>query len=132
MYLVSPVYLKFCIPVLFFVNGQQPLYENSGCLICICGMKLSPAKKNVLIMFFIFTHLNKKSPNNGILLIKVLILNWLDNPLASCSLINLDFFVLHAAHFKESIAFVFLVFDTSVSLLSVFFLRFEQNDSIVL
>ena len=45
----------------------------------------------------------------------------LNNPLACCSLINLNFLLLHNAHLDESIILSFLVFTTFGFLLSVFF-----------
>ena len=44
------------------------------------------------------------SPNIGNLLNGVLILNLLNNPFASCLLINLDFLLLHIAHFDNIIS----------------------------
>ena len=43
-------------------------------------------------------HLNKISPNNGILFNGVLRPKLLNISIASCSIINLDFLVLHIAH----------------------------------
>ena len=53
---------------------------------------------------------NKISPNNGILLNGVFRPKLLNNPLATFSLINLDFLLLHIAHFDNSILLPLLVF----------------------
>ena len=45
-----------------------------------------------------------------------------NDSLASCSLINFDFLLLHTAPFDKSIVFPFLVLTTSGFLFSVFFL----------
>ena len=50
----------------------------------------------------------------------------LNNSLASHSLINFKFLLLHTAHFDKSIILPFLVFITVLFLLSVFFLHFKQ------
>ena len=70
-----------------------------------------------------------KSLRNGIF-IPVKLLNNLF--LASCSLINFSFLLLHTAHFDKSIIHPFLVLATLGFLLSVFFLHFKQKDNIVL
>ena len=51
------------------------------------------------------------SSDNGILLDGVLRPKLLHNPLASCSLINLDFLLPHIAHFCSSIVLFLLVFE---------------------
>ena len=70
-----------------------------------------------------------KSLRNGIF-IPVKLLNNLF--LASCSLINFSFLLLHTAHFDKSIIHPFLVLANLGFLLSVFFLHFKQQDNIVL
>ena len=50
--LESPVSLNFWILSLFFVNGQQALYVNLGCLKYISGINLSPANKNLINILF--------------------------------------------------------------------------------
>ena len=52
------------------------------------------------------------SPNIGNLLNGVLIPNLLNNPFASCLLINLDFLLLHIAHFDNIITLPLLVLET--------------------
>ena len=52
------------------------------------------------------------SVNNGILLKGVLILNLLNNPLGSCSLINLDFSLLNVEHSDKCTILLLLVFKT--------------------
>ena len=47
-------------------------------------------------------------------------------PLASCSLINLDFLLLETAQFGVNIILPFFVFTTFGFLLYVFFLHFKQ------
>ena len=44
----------------------------------------------------------------------------LNNPLASCSLTNLNFLVSHTAHFYKIVSFPLFVFATFDFLLSVF------------
>ena len=53
-----------------------------------------------------------------------------NNPLASCSLINLDFLLLHTEHLNKSIILSFFVFKTSGFLLCVFF--YTSNNKITL
>ena len=50
----------------------------------------------------------------------------LKNFLASCSLRNVDFFLLHTEHFDKSIILPFLVFTIFGFLLYVFFLHLKQ------
>ena len=57
-------------------------------------------------------HLNKISPNNGILFNGVLRLKLLNISIASCSIINLDILVLHIAQFDNGIVLPLLVFET--------------------
>ena len=64
---------------------------------------------------------NKTSPNIGILLKGVLIPRLLNNPFASCFLINLDFLVLHTGHFGNIIVLPFLVCEISGLMLFVLF-----------
>ena len=71
-------------------------------------------------------------PINGILLKGVLIPNWLNNLLTSCSLIKLDFLLLHTAYLSKNIIFPLLVFETFGFFLFTFFLLFKQYDSIAL
>ena len=52
------------------------------------------------------------SPNNEILLKGVLIRKLLNNPFASCSLINFDFLLQHIAHFDHIIVLPLVVFET--------------------
>ena len=51
------------------------------------------------------------SPNIGNLLNDVLIPNLLNNPFASCFLINLNFLLLHIAHFHNIISLPLLVLE---------------------
>ena len=67
---------------------------------------------------------NKISPNNGILLNGVLRPKLLNNALASCFLINLDFLLPHILHFDNSIVLLLLVGETLGFMLSVFFFFF--------
>ena len=68
---------------------------------------------------------NKISPNTGILRNGVLIPNLLNNPFASCLLINLDFLLLHIAHFDNIINLPLLVLETCRFIFPVCFLHFE-------
>ena len=67
-----------------------------------------------------------------VFLFLILIPKLLNNPLASCSLSNFDFLLLHTKHFDKSIILHFLVLATLGFLLSVFFLYFRQQGNIVL
>ena len=64
---------------------------------------------------------NKISPNNRILLKGGLIPTLLNNPFASCFLINFDFLESHIANFDNIIVLPLLVAKTFGSILSVFF-----------
>ena len=66
------------------------------------------------------------SPNNGILLNGVLRPKLLNFPFASCSFINFDFLLPHAAHFHDNIVLPFFVFNTFESIVFVIFLHFKQ------
>ena len=57
-------------------------------------------------------------PNNGISFSGVLIPTLLNNPFASCSLMNLDFLLLQLAHFDDQANLPFLA---SIILQSIFF-----------
>ena len=63
------------------------------------------------------------SPNIGNLLKGVLIPNLLNNPLASCLLINLDFLLPHIAHFDNIIILPLLVLETFGFIFFVYFLN---------
>ena len=69
------------------------------------------------------------SPNIGNLLKGVLIPNLLNNPFASCLLINLDFLLPHIAHFDNIIILPLLVLETCEFMFFVYFLHFKQYDS---
>ena len=71
------------------------------------------------------------SPNIGNLLNGVLIPNLLNNPFASCLLINLDFLLLHIAHFDNIITLPLLVLETRGFIFLVCFLHFKQYYSIL-
>ena len=64
--------------------------------------------------------------NNGILLNGVLRPRLLNIPFASCSFINLDFLLLHTAHFDDNMVLPFLFFNTFRATFLVLFLHFEQ------
>ena len=66
------------------------------------------------------------SPNNEIFLNGVLRPKLLNIPFASCSVINLDFLLLHATHFDNNIDLPFLVLKTFEFTFSVFFLAFQH------
>ena len=57
--------------------------------------------------------------------------NLLNNPLASCFLINLDFLLPHHAHFDNIISLPLLVLETCGFMCFVYFLHFKQYDSIL-
>ena len=87
----------------------------------------------ILVCFFVrdiskeYLKKIKILPNNG-----VLIPNCLNSPLTSCSPVNLEFLLLHTAHFDKSIVLRFLAFMTLCFLLSVSFLHFKYYDEIML
>ena len=66
------------------------------------------------------------SPNIGNLLNGALIPNLLNNPFASCFLINLDFLLPHIAHFDNIIILPLLVLETCGFMFFVYFLDFKQ------
>ena len=91
-------FFKFFYSLFFFVNGPQALYVNLGCLKFISGINLFHANKNLFTISFILNLvltclvlLKEMEPTKGILLKGVFIPKLLNNPLASCSLINFDF-----------------------------------------
>ena len=55
----------------------------------------------------------------------LILVNLLNNPLASCSLIKFNFLLLKTAHFDKTIIHHFLVSATFGFLLYVFFLHFK-------
>ena len=64
--------------------------------------KLSPAIKNLFtISFLLHLVLNKRGPTKGTLLKGAFIPKLLNNPLASCCLINFDFLLSQTAHFDK-------------------------------
>ena len=64
---------KFFNSFFVSVNGPQTLQVKPGCFKCISGINLSPANKNLFTISFIFVHLNKILPKNGILFSSALI-----------------------------------------------------------
>ena len=72
----------------------------------------------------------KISPSTGTLLNDVLMPRLLNNPFASCLLINVDFLLLHIVHFDYIISLPLLVLETCGSIFFVCFLHFKQYDSI--
>ena len=55
----------------------------------------------------------------------------LNNPFASCLLINLDFLLPYIAHFYSTIILPLLVLETCGFMFFVYFLHFRQYDSIL-
>ena len=70
-------------------------------------------------------------PNIGNLLNGVIIPNLLNNPFASCFLINLDFLLPHIAHLDNIIILPLLVLETFGFMFFVCFLHFRQYDSVL-
>ena len=99
-------------------------------------MNLLPTSKNLLTILFIIIFnqrnciRNRISPNIGILPNGVLIPSLLNNPFASYFLINLDFLLLHIAHFDNIISLPLLVLETYGLMFFVYFSNFKQYDSI--
>ena len=105
VYLESPGCLNFFILSLFLVKGAQALYVNPGCIKCISGINLSLLIKVVYycIHFIVLKQVFK------LLRIGTFIpVNLLNNPLASCSLINFGFWLSHTAHFDKDLFWKFL------------------------
>ena len=104
---------------LFFI--LYVLYLNPGCLKCISCTNLSPENKNLITISLILYSWNKREINKGILLESVFIPKPLNNPLASCSLINLDFLLSQTANFDKGIIlpvfcrYIFLIFTFCIS-----------------
>ena len=71
------------------------------------------------------------SPNTGILFNGILRPKLLNNPFASCYLINFDFLLPHIAHVDKIIALPLVVFETFGFILLVFLLHLKQYDNIV-
>ena len=71
----------------------------TSCFKCNSGIKLLPASKNLFTISFILYTQKNISPNNGILLNRVLRPKLLNSPFASCSFKNLDFLIPQSAHF---------------------------------
>ena len=117
---------KFFLGLLFSLNGPDSLYLNFVCIKCSSGINLTPTNKKIVnyCIHFLCSQ-NKISPNNDILLKGFLITNWLNSPLASCSLTNLDVLLIHTAHFDRSIVFALLVFETFAFLLCASVLHFK-------
>ena len=67
---------------------------------------------------------NKTSPNIGSLCKGVLIPRLLNNPFASCFLINFEFLAPYIAHLDNIIGLSLLVFETTGLMFSVFFFYF--------
>ena len=82
---------------------------------------------NLFLISFILYIQNKVSPNIGILLKGVLRPKLLNNPFASCFLINLDFLLRYIAHFDNNIVLPLLVFETTGSMFSVFFYTLKSK-----
>ena len=76
---------------------------------------------------------NKTSPNIGILLKGVLIPRLLNNPFASCFLINSNFLLPRGniAHFDIIIVLPLLVEETFGSILSVFFCSLNNKTTLL-
>ena len=74
---------------------------------------------------------NKISPNTGILFNGVLRPKLLNNPFASCSLLNFDFLLPHIEHVDKIIILPLVAFKTFGLILSVFLLHFKKYDNLV-
>ena len=70
--------------------------------------------------------LEKTSPNKGILLKDALIPRLLNNPFASCFLINIDFLLPHMAHFDNIIVLPILVTEILDQYSQYFFQHLKQ------
>ena len=73
---------------------------------------------------------SKTSPNIGILFKGVLIPKLLNNPFASCFLINFYFLLPHMAHFDNIIVLPLLVAETFGSILPVFFCTLNNKTTL--
>ena len=122
-------FFKFLYSFFVFVNGPQALYVNPGCLKFIWGINVSLGNKNLLtisfILYLVLTCLilpKQRGPAEGIWLKGFFIPKVLNNQLASCCLINLDFLLPHTT---EALFFRFL----SLQLLDFYFLYFFYNSN---
>ena len=95
------------------MNGSQALCVNQGGFICNSGISLSPASKNLFIILFILYFKTKEGQTKEFNLKGVLIPKLLNYLLASRSLRNFDFLLLHTEQFDKSIILPFFVFATS-------------------
>ena len=126
MPLESPVSLDYFTFSLLLANDWLALKINSVCLKCISGINLPPANKTFIFNFiFVLYSQNKIRPNMGIWVKVVFISKLLNNQLASCSSINLEFLQSHTASFDESIIYLFFVFLTLGFLLSIFISKLQ-------
>ena len=90
---------------LFLVNSPLAVYVSPGCFKSIFNINLSSVNKNLFFISVILYFSNKRGPSvKGLLIPKLL-----NNLLACCSLINIDFLLLHFAHFYKSINLPLLV-----------------------
>ena len=90
--------LSFCS--LFW---SASIIKDLCCFKCILVINSFPPNKNWFLTSFILHLWNKRGTNTGIWLKSTLILKLLNNPLASCSLINLDFLLSQNEEFNETI-----------------------------
>ena len=72
------------------------------------------------MMLLIFIQLEQNITQERYLVQGFLIPYWLNNPLTSCSLINLNFLLLQIGKFDKSIVFPLVVFKTLRSALQVY------------
>ena len=91
------------------VKGLKVLLVNPGYLKFIPGINLSLANEKLFTISFIL-YLCEILPIRGIMLKGELDLN--NNPLASCSLINLNILLLLTTQFDKIITLPFFIFTT--------------------
>ena len=92
------------------MNGPQALSVKPGCFKWILGMNLSPTSKNLFTISFILYTQKNISPNNDILLNRVLRPKLIHSPFASCTFPNVDFLNPHSAHFDCKVNLLFFCF----------------------
>ena len=112
----------------FLVSNKWSTSGNPGCFKRISGINLTPANQNLFIISFILYIQSKIEPCIGILSKPSFIPNLLSSPLASCSLINLDFYYYTSHMLINALFLLFLPFKFLGFYFSYFF--YTSNNKI--
>ena len=97
-------FFKFCTLPLFVVNDPHALYVKTGCFLCIFGINASPSNQNLLFVSFFFYYICINIIYHKVLkhyLKEFFSPRLLNNPLASCFLIHLFFFLKCYIHYNK-------------------------------